>query len=89
MAEPVVNSPNLALCEICHNSVSLDTVITVCLVDADGSEVKQPMTEEAARTLIGELGLEQPPVLCDRHERLPDWLRSESDPLPAQEAGTL
>ena len=57
-----------ALCEECGGEVSLDGVITVSIVEMDGSEVFTQMTEGAARVLLGTLGLPQPAVLCSQHE---------------------
>ncbi len=51
--------------------VDMENLIWVHLVEPDGSEVEQQMTEGAARDLLHELGIPTPPVLCEAHERMP------------------
>ena len=64
-------------CEACGNLVDLSSVITVKMVDPDGSEVQQEMTEAAARRLLDELGIQQPPIICAEHEKVPGWVSGE------------
>ena len=59
-------------CEECGGMVDLTSPIRVRLIDmVDGeeSETFTTMPEADARALLGEVGLPQPPVMCDKHER--------------------
>ena len=55
-------------CLVCDGMVDLSSPVTVTIVDADGSESAQEMSEADARVLIVSVGLPPPPVLCDQHE---------------------
>jgi len=55
-------------CLVCDGMVDLSSPATVTIVNADGSESSEEMTEADARVLIVSVGLPPPPVLCDQHE---------------------
>jgi len=57
-----------APCEECGGLVRLDSLITVRVVEVNGVESMQQMTEADARCLLNEMGIPSPPVMCDRHE---------------------
>ena len=59
-----------AMCEECGALVKLDSEITVTITEMDGSEVYTTVTEAEARALLCQVGLQPPPVLCDKHERV-------------------
>ena len=57
-------------CEECGGLVDLTSVITVQIVNVDGTqEEDRQMTEADARQLLAEAGIQPPPVMCDKHER--------------------
>ena len=62
---------HLRPCEECGGMVDLSALITVSLQEADGSQVETQMPEYEARELLREAGLPEPPVMCDKHERIP------------------
>jgi hypothetical protein len=45
----------------------MSSPITVKIVEVDGEESSQEMTEAEARVLVVSAGLPPPPVLCDQH----------------------
>jgi hypothetical protein len=53
--------------------VDLTSIITVNIVQVDGSESASKMTEADARALITQVGIAPPPVLCDQHV----WVENE------------
>ncbi len=53
--------------------VDLTSIITVNIVQADGSESASKMTEADARALIAQVEIAPPPVLCDQHQ----WIENE------------
>ena len=55
-------------CLVCDGMVDLSSPVMVKIIDADGSESAQEMSEADARVLIVSVGLPPPPVLCDQHE---------------------
>ena len=65
---PSQRLPATGMCEVCGGDVSLDSIIAVTQIDADGSELSIQMTEAEARILLGTLGLPQPAILCDQHD---------------------
>ena len=69
---PQQRLPATGMCEVCGGDVSLDSIIAVTQIDADGSELSIQMTEAEARILLGTLGLPQPPIMCDQHEETPE-----------------
>ena len=69
--------PQGATCEVCGEWVNLESLIIVTLAGPDGTEEGQMMSEAAARRLLGDLGLPQPPVICSRHVELPAWVSQE------------
>ncbi len=56
-------------CDECGGLVDLSALITVAIKEEDGSRVETQMTEWEARDLLTEMGIPQPPVMCDKHER--------------------
>ena len=69
--------PQGATCEVCGEWVNLESLIIVTLAGPDGTEEGQMMSEAAARRLLDELNLPQPPVICSRHVELPAWVSQE------------
>ena len=62
-----------APCRDCGGMVGLTTVITVNVLNEDGTESASQMTEANARALLTMLGMSPPPVLCDQHA----WIENE------------
>ncbi len=54
-------------CSVCDEMVDMSSPITVKIVEADGSETSETMTEANARVLVMQVGLPPPPVICDKH----------------------
>ena len=57
-------------CGECGAMVGMTSVITVNVIEADGSQSTQEMTEANARALVATVGLPLPPVLCYQHARI-------------------
>ncbi len=58
-------------CDQCGGLVDLSQMISVAIQEEDGSRVETQMMEWEARDLLVEMGIPQPPVMCDKHERVP------------------
>jgi hypothetical protein len=59
-----------APCVDCGEVVDLQSAITLRIVEADGSESEQVVSEAAARALLHAVDLPPPPVMCGRHETI-------------------
>jgi len=56
-------------CAECGEMVDLSGIITVNIVEQDGTEGEPTeMTEANARALLATVGIVPPPVLCDQHD---------------------
>lgn len=55
-------------CDDCGAMVDLTSVITVRIVEKDGTEASREMSEANARAILGTLGIPPPPVLCCQHD---------------------
>lgn len=83
--DEIPDSDTLFPCEECGRMVDLSGMVTVKLEDVlpDGTHtdpVETRMTEGEARKLLTDLGVPQPPVLCELEERIP--ITTESTHAP-------
>jgi hypothetical protein len=60
--------PSAFPCDDCGAMVDLTSEITVKIMEADGSESEEKMTEAAARALLSVVNIPPPPVMCDQHD---------------------
>ena len=65
--------PLEATCRDCGGMVDLTTIITVNVLNEDGTQSASQMTEANARALLTMLDMAPPPVLCDQHA----WIENE------------
>lgn len=54
-------------CDDCGGLVDLSSTIKFTVMEADGTESAQEMSEADARALLASVGVPPPPVLCDAH----------------------
>lgn len=52
----------------CGTLVNLNSVITVNMMNEDGTMTATEMSEANARALLAEVGLPPPPILCCQHD---------------------
>ena len=61
-------------CSSCGEIINLGSEFTVTVIEADGSESSEKMSEARERALLTLLGITPPPMLCSRHEGVMELL---------------
>ena len=55
-------------CNECGGIVDLTSPITVRIVNMDGTETEQIVTEADARALLSNTSIPPPPIMCNQHD---------------------
>ena len=67
-ADIAFEQPTEFPCDECGGMVDLSSPITVRVVNMDGTETEQIVTEADARALLSNTSIPPPPIMCNRHD---------------------